>query len=152
MAEFRVVRRSDVPVGTFGPRVRGPLARLHKSGVLFLNVESVAVLGVVGNQDCTVLVEFDEESLILKITTVDKPPRGITANDLFLLRTRLGKNKRPLGMLYLRPLLRHIGCPINGKHSQQFPVQSIDPANRSISLIVPAEQLAACEDSSDSSS
>lgn len=148
MAEFRVVRRSDLPVGTFGPRVRGPLARMHKSGILFLNVDSVAALGV-GNQDCTVLVEFDEESLILKITAVDKPPRGITADDLFVLRIRLGNNnKRPMGMLYLRPLLRHIGCPINGKHSLQFPVQSIDPANRSISLIVPAEQLAACEDSS----
>lgn len=147
MGEFRVVRRSDLPVGTFGPRVRGPLARLHKTGILFLNVESVAALGV-GNQDCQCLVEFDEETLILKISAVDKPPRGITTDDLFLLRIRLGNNKRPLGMLYLRPLLRHIGCPINGKHSQQFPVASIDPANRSISLIVPAEQLAACADSS----
>lgn len=133
-----IVRRSDLPVPARGPLARMPHARMHKSGMLFLSVVGLEALG---SRDCQVMVEFDEETKVLKFTAVDKPPRGITEADLFQVRVRTGKkNKRPFGMIYVKGLLRFIGYPPNGE-SLDFPVAAFDPVNRSISLVLPVERL-----------
>lgn len=145
MSEYRVVKRSDVPIPKRGSRGKLPQARLHKTGTLYLSVLAIEALG---NQDCLVMVEFDDQAMILKLTAIDQPPRGISREDLFQVRVRTGKrNKRPLGMLYLRSLLRYIGCPL--KESTEFPVAAVDPVHRSISLVVPVpvEQVS-CDGSS----
>ena len=144
MSEFRVVKRADLPKPRRGPAVRMPQARLHKSGTLYLSVVAVEALG---NRDCQVMVEFDEDAMILKFTVVDKLPKGISVADLFPLHIKTGKrNKRPLGMVYLKSLLSFIGHPPNGR-SVDFPVAGYDPVNRSISLVLPAEQMS-CNGSS----
>lgn len=137
MPEFFIVKRADLPISR-GPVARMPHARMHKSGNLFLSVVSVEALG---NQDCGLLVEFAEKEKILKFTAVEQLPRGITEADLFQLRVRTGKkNKRPMGMVYIKGLLRLIGYAPNGE-SLDFPVAAFDPLNRSISLTIPADQL-----------
>lgn len=145
MSEFRIVKRADMPKMRGRRIVHQPRARLHKSGQLYLNAAAAKTLGT---EDCLCLLEFDEESLILKITAVDQPPRGISEEDLFQVRIRIMKNfKQPMGRLYILSLLRYIGYSVKPGQSLKFPVTAVDPRNRSISLNVPAEQLS-CDDSS----
>ena len=135
MSEFRIVKRADLPVATRGPKPRPATARLHKQGFLYLSVSAIQVLG---NQDCRVMVEFDEQERILKLTAVDYPPKGIEESDLFQVRTRIGKgNRNPLGMLYIGGLLRYIGCVLNPP--LELPVAAVDARNRSISLVLPCD-------------
>lgn len=139
MSEFRAVKRGDIPPAKTGPTMK-PRARLARTGFLYLSVKSIEALG---NRNCRVMVEFDEESLMLKMTVMDKPPKGFSEEDLFPVTIKVGKrNTKPTGQIYMKSLLRYIGHPANGK-PQEFPVTAVDPVNRSISLVVPA-----CEDSS----
>lgn len=133
-----IVRRSDIPVPVRGPIARMPRARMHKSGTLFLSVVAVEALG---SQNCQIMADFDEPTMILKLIVVDKVPRGLTEKDLFPFRVRTGKkNKRPFGMIYIKGLLILIGYPPNGQ-SVDFPIAGFDPVNRSISLMIPADRL-----------
>ena len=136
MSEFRIVKRTDVPMATRGPHApRVVSARLHKTGNLYLSVSAIQVLG---SHNCRVMVEFKEEERILKITAVDHPPRGIEEAALFPVRAYTAKrNKNPLGMLYIGALLRYIGCPL--KSPLQLPVAAVDAPNRSISLVLPCD-------------
>lgn len=141
MSEFSVIRRVDVPKSLTGrKRAQYPQVRLHAGGRLHFSVLAVQALG---NQDCEVMVEFDESESILKFTTItakEKLPRGITENDLFPVTIRPGKTgHRPIGTVSIRSLLKHIGHPLNGKRSHEFPIVEMDPVGHSISVSVPTD-------------
>ena len=134
MPEFAMVRRSDIPnAWTVGEReLHGPKARLHRTGCLYFSVQATAVMGA---EDCKVLAEFDEEARTLKFSVMgDRLPHGLTEKDLFFMRIRCTgpNNRRPIGMISMRALLRHIGFERRGP--LDFPILAIDAAERSITL------------------
>jgi hypothetical protein len=52
-------------------------------------------------------------------------------------------------LISLKALLRYIGFSENGaRASQEFQIAALDPRERSISLVLPAEQLPPCDGSS----
>jgi hypothetical protein len=147
MAEFQVIKRADIPrAGTLAERKLVPQVRLHKGGALYFSVLAAEVFG---DRDCRVLAEFDEASSILKLTVAEKLPQGISEADCFPMRIRKqSKNsKRPIGIICVKALLGYIGFTENGQ-SQDFKITALDPRERSISFILPAEQLMPCDGSS----
>lgn len=141
MAEFQVIKRTDVPnAGPVHNRAVMPIARLHRNGTLYLSVTAAAALG---DRHCRCLVEFDESTSILKLTVAgEKLPKGFTLEDTFLLRFQKGPHShRPLAMICLKSLLRYIGFEINGV-PQVIEIERMDADERSISLVLPAEQFA----------
>jgi hypothetical protein len=146
MGEFQVVKRTSIPnAREASARAVAPKARIHKNGTLYLSVLAIEALGV--DQDSRVIVEFDAESRILRLTITDKLPVWLTEDDTFLLRLRLGSKgaQRPLGMVCLRALLSYIGFGQNGG-SQEVQIVDLDPQHRSVSVVLPAEQ--SCDGSS----
>lgn len=137
-SEFRVVKRMDVPTQPRHRAVRA-WAKMTKAGALYFNVIACEALG---NQDCLVLAEFDETAHILKFTVIDKPPRGITEADLFPMKIKMhAHSKRPAATILIGSLLRYIGFSMNGKRSIDFPIAALNAEERSISVVVPVEEL-----------
>jgi hypothetical protein len=148
MAEFQVIKRSNIPLaGSIADRRLVPVARLHKGGTLYLSVLAAEALG---DRDCRVLAEFDEQSSVLKLTVADKLPVGISQEDCFPMRIRKQTkgSKRSIGQICVKALLRYIGFTENGGRSQEFQIAALDPRERSITLVLPAEQLPVCDGSS----
>ena len=117
-------------------KAKAPHARLHRGGTLFLSVIATEILA---DKDCGLLVEYDEHAATLKLSNPERLPRGIEEADTFPLRVRKGKNqKRPLGLISVKSLLRHIGFAADGNYD--FPVAATDRPNRSITLTMPQIQ------------
>lgn len=145
MPEFRMIKRTDVPTaGVVSERVRRPIARLHRGGTCYF---SVAAVGALSDRDCRVLAEFDERAAVLRVSVVgEKLPKGFTREDTFPLRVRTSKrNKRAIGMLSLKALLRYIGFEANG--AQDLKIVEIDSERHTLSMVLPPEQLPPCDDS-----
>lgn len=135
MPEFQVIKRQDVPnAWQIGKRLpEGPKVRLHRSGTLFFSVVAVAALG---EEDCRVMVEFDEVAHTLKFTVAEKLPRGVTEEDCFPMRIRKGPhNRRPIGMMSLRALFNFIGFEVGTPRDLE--IAAIDATSRSITLKLP---------------
>lgn len=142
MSGFSVIRKTDFPTPN---RVRKASVRLDRRGSLWL---SALVAEALGGEHCRMLAEFDPESRILKFTAApEKLPRGLTEDDCFgcrMMKTSTA-GARPQGLIVIASLLRYIGFRRNG--NQSFEVVDLDPVERSLSLLLPAEQMESCEDS-----
>lgn len=131
-----LIKRQEVPnswqVGLRGPEA--PKVRLHKGGTLFFSVLAAEVLG---DRDCRLLLEWDEQERTLKFTAVEKLPDGVEEADTFPMRIRVNPGaKRPIGMLSVKALLSYLGFKYRGQ-PEDFPIAALDKRRRSITLVLP---------------